>query len=99
MDLSILLGVVGILVSIGVGFGTYYLAERRGRRNRWQSAKDTVLRDLSKSLGEGSIPAPEVILATIRSVLRSQNAAEVSDAVCDHISLVALRVGRWAPCW
>ena len=51
MNLNILLGLIGILVSIGVGFGTFYVADRRSRRNRWQNAKDMVLRDLSKSLG------------------------------------------------
>lgn len=91
MDLSIFLGVIGIIVSIAVGFGTFYLAEKRARRNRWQSAKETVLRDLSKSLGEGNIPATPVILATIRSVLRSQNASDLSSVTLDEIADDLLR--------
>jgi len=91
MSLSIGLGVVGILVSIGVGFGTYWLAERRSRRNRWQGAKDIVLRDLSKSLGEGSVPPPQVILATIRSVLRGQNAPDLAVVTLEEVKDDLLR--------
>ena len=91
MELSLVLGGLGILVSIAVGFGTYYLAERRGRRNRWQASKDTVLRDLSKSLGEGSVPQPAVILATIRSVLRSQNAPDLAVVTLEEVKDDLLR--------
>lgn len=91
MDLSVLLGVVGIVVSIGVGFGTFYIADRRATRNRWQSAKDTVLRDLSKSLGEGNVPDASVIKATIRSVLRSQNTNDLSAVTLEEISDDLLR--------
>lgn len=91
MSTSILLGILGIIVSIAVGFGTYYLAEKRGKRNRWQSAKDTVLRDLSKSLGEGNIPDPPVILATIRSVLRSHNATDLAVVTLDEVTDDLLR--------
>jgi len=91
MELSLVLGGFGILVSIAVGFGTYYLAERRGRRNRWQASKDTVLRDLSKSLGEGSVPQPAVILATIRSVLRSQNAPDLAVVTLEEVKDDLLR--------
>jgi hypothetical protein len=86
-----LVGVLGIVVSIVVGFGTYYLAERRGRRNRWQAAKDVVLRDLSKSLGEGNVPSPPVILATIRSVLRTQNAPDLDAVTLEEVADDLLR--------
>ena len=69
MDLTIVLSFAGIIVSILVGFGTFYLADKRARRNRWQNAKDMVLQDLSKSLGEGNVPDAAIIQATIRSVL------------------------------
>jgi len=91
MSLSITLGIIGILVSIGVGFGTYYLADKQARRNRWQGAKDIVLRDLSKSLGEGSVPEPGVILATVRSVLRSQNAADLAVVTFEEVKDDLLR--------
>jgi len=85
MDINILLAVAGIVVSIGVGFGTFYLADKRARRSRWESAKETVLRDLSKSLGEGSVPDASVIKATIRSVLRSHNANNLSVVTLEEI--------------
>ena len=91
MNISILLGLIGILVSIGVGFGTFYLADKRARINRWQNAKDMVLRDLSKSLGEGNVPDASVIKATIRSVLRSHNAIDLSVVTLDEIADDLLR--------
>jgi hypothetical protein len=91
MDMSMLLGVAGIVVSIVIGLGTYYLAERHGRRNRWQAAKEMVLRDLSKSLGEGNVPGPAVILATIRSVLRLQNASDLDAVTLDEVADDLLR--------
>lgn len=84
-DPSILLGVIGIVVSIVVGYGTYWLTEKRARRNRWQGAKDMVLRDLSKSLGEGTVPEPKVILATIRSVLRGHNAPDLAAVTFEEV--------------
>lgn len=91
MDFSILLSIAGIVVSIGVGFGTFYLANKRAERNRWGNAKETVLRDLSKSLGEGNIPDASVIKATIRSVLRTQNTTDLSVVTLDEISDDLLR--------
>ena len=91
MNITILLGLIGILVSIGVGFGTFYLADKRARINRWQNAKDMVLRDLSKSLGEGNVLDASVIKATIRSVLRSHNAIDLSVVTLDEIADDLLR--------
>jgi hypothetical protein len=91
MDVNILLAIAGIIVSIGVGFGTFYLADKRAKRNRWESAKETVLRDLSKSLGEGNVPDASVIKATIRSVLRNHNASDLSVVTLDEISDDLLR--------
>lgn len=91
MELGILLGVAGIIVSIGVGFGTFYLADKRAKRSRWESAKETVLRDLSKSLGEGNVPDASVIKATIRSVLRSHNASDLSVVTLEEIADDLLR--------
>ena len=91
MDINVLLAVAGIIVSIGVGFGTFYLADKRARRNRWESAKETVLRDLSKSLGEGNVPDASVIKATIRSVLRSHNANDLSVVTLEEIGDDLLR--------
>lgn len=86
MDTPILLNVASIVVSIVVGFGTFYVADKRARRSRREAAKDTVLRDLSKSLGEGNIPPPQVILATIRSVLRSQNLNEAGMVTLSEVA-------------
>lgn len=91
MDISVFLGVVSIVVSIAVGFGTFYIADKRAKRNRWQNAKDTVLRDLSKSLGEGNVPDASVIKATIRSVLRGQNANDLSVVTLEEIADDLLR--------
>lgn len=91
MTTSTLLGLASILVSIIVGLGTYYLSEKRGRHNRWRKAKETVLRDLSKSLGEGSIPPRPVILATIRSVLRSENARNLEAVTLEEVADDLLR--------
>lgn len=70
IDWSLLLGVLGILVSIIVGWLTYRLANRRAYSQRYMDAKATVLQELSKSLGEDSVPATGILEATIRSVLR-----------------------------
>lgn len=70
MDWSLILGIIGILVSVGVGWITYRLADRRARNQRHATAKATVLQELSKSLGEDSVPTPAVIEATLRSVVR-----------------------------
>jgi len=70
MDWSLLLGILGIVVSIVVGWLTYGLADRRARSQRYFTAKSTVLQELSKSLGEDSVPPPNILEATIRSVLR-----------------------------
>ena len=70
MDWSIVLGVIGILVSIVVGWITFRLTERRARNQRHFVAKATVLQELSKSLGEDAIPTPAIIEATLRSVVR-----------------------------
>src|SRR3989304_9654238 len=91
MESSVLLGIAGIIVSVGVGFGTFYLADKRAKRSRWENAKETVLRDLSKSLGEGNVPDASVIKATIRSVLRSHNATDLSVITLDEISDDLLR--------
>jgi hypothetical protein len=91
MDVNILLAVAGIIVSIAVGFGTFYLADKRARRNRWENAKETVLRDLSKSLGEGTVPDASVIKATIRSVLRSHSANDLSVVTLEEIADELLR--------
>jgi hypothetical protein len=91
MNTNIFLGIAGILVSICVGFGTFYLADKRAKRSRWENAKETVLRDLSKSLGEGNVPDASVIKATIRSVLRTHNATDLSVITLDEISDDLLR--------
>src|SRR3954447_920964 len=70
MDWSLVLGIIGIVVSIVVGCLTYLLADRRAHSQRYFTAKSTVLRELSKSLGEDSIPTPGILEATIRSVLQ-----------------------------
>ena len=85
MDTNIALSIAGIAVSIGVGVGTFYLADKRSRTAQWRAAKETVLRELSKSLGDGNIPQPQVILATIRSVLRENGAANLEAVTFEEI--------------
>lgn len=70
MNWSIVLGVLGIVASVLVGWLTYRLADRRARKQRYMAAKTTVLQELSNSLGEDAVPTPYIIESTIRSVLR-----------------------------
>jgi hypothetical protein len=84
MDWSMILGILGIVVSIGVGWLTYRLANRRASTQRYESAKATVLQELSKSLGEDSVPSVDVLEATIRSVLRETGDPRVHLLV-DHV--------------
>ena len=72
IDWSIVLGVVGIVVSIGVGLGTFWVADRRTQRNRLLAARGLIVQVLSRSLGEGAVPGHGVIRAVIRSVIREQ---------------------------
>ena len=88
MDWSLILGILGIVVSILVGWLTYGLADRRARSNRHIAAKNTVLQELSKSLGEASVPTPDILEATIRSVLREVGDPKVQmdvDEVLDDL--------------
>jgi len=92
--MSSLLSVFGIAVSVLIGLTTFYIADRRSRRNRWQQARETILKELSKTLGEENIPNFEIISATIRSVLRGYNpgsldkvtVAEVTDDLLRQIT-------------
>ena len=92
--MSNLLSVFGIVVSVLIGLTTFYIADRRSRRNRWQQARETILKELSKTLGEENIPNFEIISATIRSVLRGYNpgsldkvtVAEVTDDLLRQIT-------------
>lgn len=92
MDWSIVLGIAGILVSIGVGWLTYRLANKRAMSQRYAAAKATVLQSLSKSLGEDAIPTTDVLQATIRSVLRESGdpklKLEIDDVLDDLIRQV-----------
>lgn len=90
MNWSVFLGILGILASVAVGLGTFLIADKRARKNRYQNAKDLILRELSKSLGEDNIPSHLIISATIRSVLRENNsdnleAVSVSEILDDLI--------------
>jgi hypothetical protein len=91
VDSSLLLNIAGIVISVALGLGTFYAADRRARRNRWEAAKDTVLRELSKSLGEGRVPPQAVIQATINSVLRSLNVANLGVVTLDQVADDLLR--------
>src|SRR5882757_3294624 len=83
LDWSILLGVLGIIVSIAVGWLTFRLANKRAYAQRYVDAKSTVLQELSKSLGEDSIPTPGILEATIRSVLREIGDPKVQINISD----------------
>lgn len=85
MDISILLGISGIIISILFGLITFWIADKRSRQKLWHQAKETVLRELSKSLSENNIPDSEIISATIRSVLRECNSEELEAVTVDEI--------------
>lgn len=76
---------VGIVATVIVSWVTYHLSVRVTRRNQWQSAKETILRDLSRSLGEGTVPSPEIIVSTMRSVLRNQGAINLEVITLEEI--------------
>lgn len=85
MDWSLILGIAGIAVSIIVGWLTYYLADKRQRRNRFLAAKHSVVSTLSRSLSEETVPSAELVRATIRSVLREENAADLSAVSVEEV--------------
>lgn len=92
MDLSIWLGVLGIAVSIAVGWLTYWLASKRTTNQGYLNAKATVLQELSNPLGEDAVPTAEVIEATIRSVLRETGDRRVSVSIDDVLDDLVRRV-------
>lgn len=73
MDTGIIFNILSIFVSIIIGLSTFFIADKRSRKNKYLNAKSKILNDLSKSLGENSIPQYEVINSVIRSVLREEN--------------------------
>ncbi len=70
MDLSILIGIIGIIASVGVGLGTFFIADKRARRNRYLTIKNLIIQALSKSLSENNIPNKKIIKSTINSLVR-----------------------------
>lgn len=86
MDWSVALGVGGIFVSVAVGWFTYYLADKKQRRNRYLAAKNAVAAALSRSLSESNVPSYELIAATIRSVLRDENTSNVDSVTVQEIT-------------
>lgn len=88
MDWSIVLGILGIVVSLIVGWVSSRIAAQRSRNQKYRTAKAVVLQELSKSLGEDSIPTPAIIQATMRSVLRESGDPKVEidvDEVLDDL--------------
>lgn len=73
MDSGILFNILSIIASIIIGLSTFFIADKRARKNKYLNAKAKILNDLSRSLGENSIPEYEVISSVIRSVLREEN--------------------------
>ena len=78
IDLSTILGLAGILVSILAATVTLLFADRREVRRRYVDARTIVLNDLSRSLGQDSIPSAQTISAVIRSVHREMNLQRVN---------------------
>jgi hypothetical protein len=88
MDWSIVLGIVGVAVSVVVGWLSYRFADRRSSSQKYRTAKSAVLQELSKSLGEDAIPTPAIIQATMRSVLREAGDPKIDiqvDEVLDDL--------------
>jgi hypothetical protein len=76
MDVGVLLGFVGAALSalgIAVAWLLWVISEGRNARRRSQRAKETVLRELAVSLGEGRPPPFAVFQSTVRSVFRAEN--------------------------
>jgi hypothetical protein len=86
MDWSLALGVGGIVVSIAVGWLTYFFADKKQRRNRYIAAKNTIAATLSRSLSESNVPSYELVAATIRSVLREDSPSNLDSVTVDEIS-------------
>ncbi len=72
IDWSLGVGILGILVSIAVGLGTFWASDRRTQRNRLLNARGLIVQVLSRSLADGAVPKRPVIEAVVRSVLREQ---------------------------
>jgi hypothetical protein len=88
MDLSIWLGVLGIVVSVIFGMISYRVTDQRTTNQKHRTAKAALLQELSKSLGEDAIPSPKIIQATLNSILRETGAAEIRidvDEVLDDL--------------
>lgn len=94
IDWSLGVGVFGIFVSIAVGLGTFWAADRRTQRNRLLTARGLIVQVLSRSLADGSIPKRPVIEAVVRSVLREQGTVydeqtTVAEVIDDMLRQVA----------
>lgn len=88
MNWSIVLGILGVVVSVVVGWLSYRFADRRSSNQKYRTAKSAVLQELSKSLGEDAIPTPAIIQATMRSVLREAGDPKIDievDEVLDDL--------------
>ena len=73
MDTGIVFNMLSIFISVILGLTTFFVADRRSRKNKYLNAKSKILNNLSKSLGEDNIPQFEIISSVIRSVLREEN--------------------------
>jgi len=80
MDWPILLSIFGIGITI--------LNKLRGVhscQNCKRSAKETVLKELLKSISENNIPKREIISATIKSVFRDYHVKELDVVTVDEV--------------
>ncbi|MBC8488350.1 MAG: hypothetical protein H8D45_20175 [Bacteroidetes bacterium] len=85
MNLSILIGIIGIIASVGVGLGTFFIADKRARRNRYLTMKNLIIQALSKSLSENNIPNKRIIKSTINSLVRENGVSNLRIITVEEI--------------
>jgi hypothetical protein len=91
-DRGILVGIIGVIATIAVGWLTYWLtagAESREYQERVKSSRTEILSGISRSIGEGKVPNKAKIQAVIDSVERKygvkQQDSEKPGSVIDDI--------------
>jgi len=85
MDLSILIGIIGIIASVSIGLGTFFIADKRARRNRYLTVKNLIIQALSKSLSENNIPNKRIIKSTINSLVRENCISNLQTITVEEI--------------
>ena len=78
-DKGVVVGLVGVVATIAVGFGTYKVTDTSASsayRDRIRTARGEVLAAVSRSIGEGVVPNKEKLQAVMRSARRQHDIRE-----------------------